>query len=78
MPPSPETEEERFHRLGREDHFNDVRKRYNIPANHVLSYGYKTSMNKQVLVDGKPLEEWYKNHTLKDTEMDSNKNKKLN
>lgn len=60
-PMGPETEAERIHRLGKEDHFRDIRKRYNVPDKCNVSYGYKTSMHKQILVDGEPLEAWYKN-----------------
>lgn len=60
LQPMPETNEERMHRLGMEDHFRKVRLQYGIPEGHTISYGYKTSTNKQILVDGQPLEGWYK------------------
>lgn len=56
----PETPEERIHRIGIEDHFNKVRLQYGIPENCKISYGYVTSTRKQILVDGEPLESWYK------------------
>ena len=65
----PETAEERIHRLGMEDHFRRVRLQYGIPENCKISYGFKTSSNKQILVDGEPLEAWYKNF-LKNKKVD--------
>lgn len=65
LQPTPETEAERIHRLGKEDHFEDIRKRYNIPPDSKISYGYKTSIHKQILIDGQPLEKWYKEYNLK-------------
>lgn len=61
LQPIPETNEDRIHRLGMEDHFRKVRLQYGIPENSKISYGFKTSSNKQILVDGQPLEAWYKN-----------------
>jgi hypothetical protein len=51
LQPGEETNEERIHRLGMEDHFNRVRLQYGIPEGSKISYGYKTSTNKQILVD---------------------------
>ncbi|MDQ5971779.1 MAG: hypothetical protein QG566_725 [Patescibacteria group bacterium] len=73
MPIGPETEEERIHRLGKEDHFRRVRSEHGIPEECKLSYGYQTSAYRQVLVDGVALQIW-----LERRNRERNKDKKIN